>query len=194
MCWPSSGGSPAVRVDGPRPKPRAKGSLALLAIVAAEVLLQIAEWQDSVADWLALQSQREQGACADPCSADVEATGFRRFDAECGVWRLVDDRWQAGNNGGLQPPSRPTAGLTPYRPMSARGPECLGEAPGAERQSCVEEVSCGPGQNGVFKEGRCDEKVSKLYEKRYRAWQQKFNSLEDGGSAARVVDLVWGAK
>jgi CDP-glycerol glycerophosphotransferase len=41
--------------------------------------------------------------------------------------------------------------------------------------------------------GRIDQ-VSKLYEKRYRAWQQKFNSLEDGGSAARVVDLVWGAK
>jgi len=41
--------------------------------------------------------------------------------------------------------------------------------------------------------GRIDQ-VSKLYEKRYRAWQQKFNSLEDGGSAARVVELVWGAK
>jgi hypothetical protein len=147
-----------------RPEAEAKGSLALLAIVAAEILLQIAEWQDSVADWLALQSQREQGACADPCSADVEAAGLRRFDAECGVWRLVDDRWQAGNSGGLQPPFRPTAGLTPHRPMGARGPECLGEAPGAERQSCEEEVSCGPGQNGVFKESRCDEKVSKLYE------------------------------
>ena len=41
--------------------------------------------------------------------------------------------------------------------------------------------------------GRIDQ-VSKLYEKRYRAWQQKFNGLEDGNSAARVVDLVWGAK
>ena len=36
--------------------------------------------------------------------------------------------------------------------------------------------------------------VSKLYEKRYRAWQKKFNSLEDGHSASRVVDIVWGAK
>ena len=41
--------------------------------------------------------------------------------------------------------------------------------------------------------GRIDQ-VSKLYEKRYRAWQSKFNGLEDGGSAARVVDLVWGQK
>jgi CDP-glycerol glycerophosphotransferase len=41
--------------------------------------------------------------------------------------------------------------------------------------------------------GRIDQ-VSKLYEKRYRVWQQKFNGLEDGNSAARVVDLVWGAK
>lgn len=41
--------------------------------------------------------------------------------------------------------------------------------------------------------GRIDQ-VSKLYEKRYRAWQQKFNGLEDGNSAARVVDLVWGAR
>jgi CDP-glycerol glycerophosphotransferase len=41
--------------------------------------------------------------------------------------------------------------------------------------------------------GRIDQ-VSKLYEKRYRAWQNKFNGLEDGKSAARVVDLVWGKK
>ena len=41
--------------------------------------------------------------------------------------------------------------------------------------------------------GRIDQ-VSKLYEKRYRVWQQKFNGLEEGNSAARVVDLVWGAK
>lgn len=39
--------------------------------------------------------------------------------------------------------------------------------------------------------GRIDQ-VSKLYEKRYRAWQRKFNGLEDGRSAARVVDRVWG--
>ena len=116
-----------------RPEAEAKGNLALLAIVAAEIMSKIEGWQDSVADWLALQSQHEQGACAEPCSADDEATGLRRFDAECGVWRLVDDRWQAGNSGGLKPLSRPTAGLMPHRPMSARGPECLGEAPGAER-------------------------------------------------------------
>lgn len=36
------------------------------------------------------------------------------------------------------------------------------------------------------------EQISKLYEPRYRAWQQKFNSLEDGNAAKRVVDLVWG--
>ncbi|MEY4492550.1 MAG: hypothetical protein RL085_961, partial [Actinomycetota bacterium] len=36
------------------------------------------------------------------------------------------------------------------------------------------------------------EQVSKLYEKRYREWQKKFNSLEDGGSAKRVVARVWG--
>jgi CDP-glycerol glycerophosphotransferase len=41
--------------------------------------------------------------------------------------------------------------------------------------------------------GRIDQ-VSKLYEKRYRAWQKKFNGLEDGKSAARVVDQVWGKK
>ncbi|MEN9342512.1 MAG: hypothetical protein RIR24_99 [Actinomycetota bacterium] len=41
--------------------------------------------------------------------------------------------------------------------------------------------------------GRIDQ-VSKLYEDRYRAWQKKFNGLEDGGSAARVVDRVWGKK
>lgn len=38
--------------------------------------------------------------------------------------------------------------------------------------------------------GRIDQ-VSKLHESRYRAWQAKFNSLEDGNSAKRVVDLVW---
>jgi CDP-glycerol glycerophosphotransferase len=36
------------------------------------------------------------------------------------------------------------------------------------------------------------EQISKLYEPRYRAWQQKFNSLEDGHAAKRVVDIVWG--
>ena len=36
------------------------------------------------------------------------------------------------------------------------------------------------------------EQISKLYEPRYRAWQQKFNSLEDGNAAKRVVDIVWG--
>jgi CDP-glycerol glycerophosphotransferase (TagB/SpsB family) len=41
--------------------------------------------------------------------------------------------------------------------------------------------------------GRIDQ-VSKLYEKRYRAWQKKFNGLEDGKSAARVVDQVWGKR
>jgi CDP-glycerol glycerophosphotransferase len=39
--------------------------------------------------------------------------------------------------------------------------------------------------------GRIDQ-VSKDYETRYRAWQQKFNSLEDGNAAKRVVDIVWG--
>jgi CDP-glycerol glycerophosphotransferase len=39
--------------------------------------------------------------------------------------------------------------------------------------------------------GRIDQ-VSKEYETRYRAWQQKFNSLEDGNAAKRVVDIVWG--
>jgi hypothetical protein len=147
-----------------RPEAEARGNLALLAIVAAEILSKIEGWQDSVVDWLALQSQHEQGSCAEPCSEDDETTGLRRFDAECGVWRLVDDRWQAGNKGGLKPPPRPTAGLTPQRAMSARGPECLGEAPDAERQSWAEEVSRGLGQNGVLMEGRCVEKVSKLYE------------------------------
>lgn len=36
------------------------------------------------------------------------------------------------------------------------------------------------------------EQISKLYEPRYRAWQAKFNSLEDGNAAKRVVDIVWG--
>lgn len=39
--------------------------------------------------------------------------------------------------------------------------------------------------------GRIDQ-VSKDYEAKYRAWQQKFNSLEDGNAAKRVVDIVWG--
>ncbi len=39
--------------------------------------------------------------------------------------------------------------------------------------------------------GRIDQ-LSKDYETRYRAWQQKFNSLEDGNAAKRVVDIVWG--
>lgn len=39
--------------------------------------------------------------------------------------------------------------------------------------------------------GRIDS-ISKLYEERYRAWQAKFNALEDGNAAARVVDIVWG--
>jgi hypothetical protein len=128
-----------------RPEAEAKGSLALLAIVVDEILSQVAEWQTSFADWLALQSQRELGTGADLCSGGVEAAGLRRFDSESGVGRLVDDRWQAGNRGGLQPPFRMAAGLTPHRAMGARGPECLGEAPCAERQSWVEEVSCGPG-------------------------------------------------
>ena len=129
-----------------------------------EILSQVAEWQTSLADWLALQSQREQGACADLCSGGVEAAGLGRFDAESGVWRLVDDRWQAGNKGGLHCPFRLAAGLTPHRPLGAGGPECLGDAPCAECQPRVEEVSCGPGQGGVFREGRFVEKDSKLYE------------------------------
>ena len=39
--------------------------------------------------------------------------------------------------------------------------------------------------------GRIDQ-VSKLHETRYRAWQAKFNGLEDGNSSKRVVDRVWG--
>lgn len=39
--------------------------------------------------------------------------------------------------------------------------------------------------------GRIDQ-ISKEYEQRYRAWQHKFNSLEDGNAAKRVVDIVWG--
>ncbi|MEY4320949.1 MAG: hypothetical protein RLZZ471_890 [Actinomycetota bacterium] len=39
--------------------------------------------------------------------------------------------------------------------------------------------------------GRIDQ-ISKLYEPRYRAWQEKFNSLEDGNAAKRVVEIVWG--
>lgn len=39
--------------------------------------------------------------------------------------------------------------------------------------------------------GRIDQ-LSKEYEPRYRAWQHKFNSLEDGNAAKRVVDQVWG--
>jgi CDP-glycerol glycerophosphotransferase len=39
--------------------------------------------------------------------------------------------------------------------------------------------------------GRIDQ-ISKLYEPRYRDWQEKFNSLEDGNAAKRVVDIVWG--
>ena len=41
--------------------------------------------------------------------------------------------------------------------------------------------------------GRIDQ-ISKQYEPRYRAWQQKFNSLEDGNAAKRVVDIVWGGR
>jgi CDP-glycerol glycerophosphotransferase len=37
------------------------------------------------------------------------------------------------------------------------------------------------------------DQISKTYEQKYRAWQQKFNHLEDGRAAARVVDIVWGA-
>jgi CDP-glycerol glycerophosphotransferase len=37
------------------------------------------------------------------------------------------------------------------------------------------------------------DQFSKQYEAKYRAWQQKFNHLEDGHAAARVVDIVWGA-
>lgn len=36
------------------------------------------------------------------------------------------------------------------------------------------------------------DQVSIEFEDRYRDWQQKFNSLEDGNAAKRVVDLVWG--
>ena len=41
--------------------------------------------------------------------------------------------------------------------------------------------------------GRIDQ-ISKQYEPRYRAWQQKFNSLEDGNATKRVVDIVWGSQ
>lgn len=37
---------------------------------------------------------------------------------------------------------------------------------------------------------RIDE-ISDQYGQKYRAWQQKFNSLEDGKAAARVVDIVF---
>jgi CDP-glycerol glycerophosphotransferase len=37
------------------------------------------------------------------------------------------------------------------------------------------------------------DQISTHYEHKYRAWQQKFNHLEDGRAAARVVDIVWGA-
>ena len=33
---------------------------------------------------------------------------------------------------------------------------------------------------------------SKTYAAKYAAWQQKFNSLEDGKAAARVVEIVFG--
>jgi CDP-glycerol glycerophosphotransferase len=37
-------------------------------------------------------------------------------------------------------------------------------------------------------------KIEKRYEKKYREWQEKFNSLEDGYAAKRVVSTVWGTK
>jgi CDP-glycerol glycerophosphotransferase len=37
---------------------------------------------------------------------------------------------------------------------------------------------------------RIDE-ISAEYSVKYRAWQQKFNSLEDGKAAARVADIVF---
>jgi CDP-glycerol glycerophosphotransferase len=39
---------------------------------------------------------------------------------------------------------------------------------------------------------RIDE-ISKAYAHKYRAWQKRFNALEDGQAAKRVVDVVWGA-
>jgi len=36
------------------------------------------------------------------------------------------------------------------------------------------------------------DKVSNQYLDKYRAWQRKFNGLEDGGAAKRVVKRVWG--
>ena len=39
---------------------------------------------------------------------------------------------------------------------------------------------------------RIDE-ISKTYAPKYRAWQKRFNALEDGHAANRVVDAVWGA-
>ena len=38
---------------------------------------------------------------------------------------------------------------------------------------------------------RVDE-VSNQYLDKYRAWQRKFNGLEDGSAAKRVVKRVWG--
>jgi CDP-glycerol glycerophosphotransferase len=35
------------------------------------------------------------------------------------------------------------------------------------------------------------ETISSEYHAKYRAWQQKFNSLEDGHAAKRVVDTVF---
>ncbi len=34
--------------------------------------------------------------------------------------------------------------------------------------------------------------IAKAYQKKYRAWQNKFNALEDGKAAKRVVSKVWG--
>jgi len=34
--------------------------------------------------------------------------------------------------------------------------------------------------------------ISTAYEAKYRAWQQRFDSLEDGHSSERVVSIVWG--
>jgi hypothetical protein len=82
------------------PEAEAKGNLALLALVVEDILSQAAEWQTSLADMLALQNQREQGACADLCSGGAEAAGLGRVAAGNGGWRLVDGRWQTEHEGG----------------------------------------------------------------------------------------------
>ena len=38
------------------------------------------------------------------------------------------------------------------------------------------------------------DQLSRDFPARYRSWQQKFDALEDGNAAARVVDAVWGKR